>query len=147
MESQADKFTEQINNIKSSFFPALDDFKKYYVYYNKNPEVDEFQNFYANSKGQLQSLNSDMFLLTNNIQKSIQNLSSNTKMMSIKLGDEKKINTELIKLYNNINATQNGSAIMIDDVKEEYNIQYYKNLELVIGILCIIKISVSFLNR
>ena len=76
MESQADKFTEQINNIKSSFFPALDDFKKYYVYYNKNPEVDEFQNFYANSKGQLQSLNSDMFLLTNNIQKSIQNLSS-----------------------------------------------------------------------
>ena len=50
---QAKIFNEQINNIKSQFFSALDDFKKYYVYYNKNPEVTEFQNYYANSKGQL----------------------------------------------------------------------------------------------
>ncbi len=43
---QAKHFNEQINNIKSQFFSALDDFKKYYVYYNKNPEVDEFQSYY-----------------------------------------------------------------------------------------------------
>jgi hypothetical protein len=43
---QAQQFDEKINSIKTQFFSALDDFKKYYVYYNKNPEVNEFQNYY-----------------------------------------------------------------------------------------------------
>ena len=38
---QASQFNEKINSIKSQFFSALDDYKKYYVYYNKNPEVNE----------------------------------------------------------------------------------------------------------
>jgi phosphotransferase system IIB component len=140
----SEKFNEQINNIKRSFFSVLDDFKKYYVYYNKNPEVEEFQNFYANSTSQLQSLNSDMFLLTNNIQKNIQDLSSKMTIISMKLDDEKKLNEQLTKLMNNIQTTQNGSVIMIDDAKEEYNIQYYKNLQLFIGILILIKLSFTF---
>ena len=32
---QSKQFNDQINNIKSQFFSALDDFKKYYIYYNK----------------------------------------------------------------------------------------------------------------
>ena len=74
MNPHANKFNEKIITIKDSFFSALDDFKKYYVFYHKNPEVDEFQNFFANSKGQLQNLNSDMFLVTNNIQQNIKDL-------------------------------------------------------------------------
>ena len=42
---QAKQFEEKIDTIKTQFFSALDDFKKYYVYYNKNPEVNEFQNY------------------------------------------------------------------------------------------------------
>ena len=69
---QAKQFDEKINTIKTQFFSALDDFKKYYVYYNKNPEVNEFQNFYINSKTQLQSMSRDIFLTTNNIDKNIE---------------------------------------------------------------------------
>ena len=135
MNSQALTFDEKINNIKTSFFSVLDDFKKYYVFYNKNPEVDEYQNFYSNSKGQLQQLNSDIFLVTNDIQQKIQELDSTMKITSIKLESEKKLNDELLKLINNIQTTQDGSEIMINDAKEEYNLQYYKNWELVIGII------------
>ena len=63
---QANQFNEKINTTKRQFFSALDDFKKYYVYYNKNPEVDEFQNYYINSKSQLQTMSRDLFLTTNN---------------------------------------------------------------------------------
>ena len=42
---KAQQFDEKINSIKDQFFSALDDFKKYYVYFNKNPEVNEFQNY------------------------------------------------------------------------------------------------------
>jgi len=146
MNSQALTFDEKINNIKTSFFSVLDDFKKYYVYYNKNPEVNEYQNFYSDSKGQLQKLNSDIFLVTNDIQQKIQELDSTMKSTSTKLESEKKLNEELLKLINNIQTTQNGSEIMIDDAKEEYNIQYYKNWELVIGIIVLTKITINYLN-
>ena len=132
---EASQFNEQINNIKSQFFSALDDFTKYYVYYNKNPEVNEFQNYYANSKGQLQTMSKDLFLTTNNIDKNIEDLDNEMLQISIKLENEKKLNKEMSELINNLQNTQNGSEILIDDSKTKYNIQYYKNVEIFIGIL------------
>ena len=125
---------EKINIIKTQFFSALDDFKKYYVYFNKNPEVNEFQNYYANSKSQLQSMTRDLFLLTNSIDKSIENLDSQMQLVSLKLEDEKKLNVELTKLFNDLNNTKEGSEVLINDSKEEYNQQYYNNWEMVLGI-------------
>lgn len=147
MDLKAHKFDEKIKNIKNSFFSALDDFQKYYVFYNKNPEVDEYQNFFANSKGQLQGLNSEMFLVTNNIQTKIKDLDAEMRITSNKLKSEKELNGELLTLINKIRTTQDGSAIMIDDAKDEYNIQYYKNWELFIGILIFMGISIKMLVR
>jgi len=132
---EANQFNEKINNINEQFFSALDDFKKYYVYYNKNPEVTEFQNYYANSKGQLQSLSKELVTTTNNINKSIESLDTEMSSNAIQLEREKKRNKELTKLVFNLENTQNGSEILIDDTKVNYNIQYYKNWELIAGIL------------
>jgi hypothetical protein len=126
---------EKITIIKTQFFSALDDFKKYYVYYNKNPEVNEFQNYYTNSKSQIQSMTKDLFLLTNSIDKSIENLDSQMQVVSLKLEDEKNLNVELTKLFKDLNNTKNGSELLINDSKEEYNQQYYYNWEMIIGIL------------
>ena len=147
MNPQANKNDEKIKGIKNSFFSALDDFKKYYVFYNKNPEVDEYQNFFSTSKGQLQGLNSDIFLITNNIQKNIKDLDTEMAAISNKLKDEKDLNGELLMIINNIRTTEDGSATMIDDAKEEYNIQYYKNWELFIGIIVFTGISIKMLSK
>ena len=104
---------EKIKGINDSFLSALDDFKQYYVFYNKNPEVDEYSNNFENSKNQLQSLSGEMYTITNNIQKNIQTLNDDM----IKLGytdfniqsnknkyNEKKylkyLNNDSIKLIN-----------------------------------------------
>jgi hypothetical protein len=134
---QAKQFDEKINSIKTQFFSALDDFKKYYVYYNKNPEVNEFQNYYVNSKSQLQSMSKDLFLVTNNIDKNIEILDNKMSAISLKLADEKKLNGELLALLKNLQNTQDGSDILIDDSKEAYNIQYYHNWEIIVGILIV----------
>lgn len=147
MDPEANIFDEKIKGIQNIFFSALDDFKKYYVYYNKNPEVDEYQNFFATSKGQLQELNSDIFLITNNIQKNIKDLSTEMTEISNNLNYEKKLNAELLSLINNIQTTEDGSAIMIDDVKYEYNMQYYKNWELFIGIIVFTGMSIKMFNK
>ena len=147
MNPHANKFNEKIITIKDSFFSALDDFKKYYVYYHKNPEVDEYQNFFSNSKSQLQKLNSDMFLVTNVIQSKIKDLDTEMKTVTHKLNDEKELNGELLKLINRIQTTQDGSAIMIDDAKDEYNMQYYANWEIFMCIVVVMGISVKILNN
>jgi hypothetical protein len=135
---QSKQFNDQINNIKSQFFSALDDFKKYYVYFNKNPEVNEFQNFYANSKGQLQTMSRQLFLTSNNIDKMIEELDQQVYSISVKLEEEEELYKKLMELTQNLDNTQDGSQILIDDSKKKYNIQYYKNVEMFIGILIVI---------
>ena len=146
-KEETNKFDEKIKSLRKGFFSALDDFKKYYVFYNKNPEVDEYQNFFANSKGQLQSYNSDIFLLTNQIKLKIKNLNDEMRVVGKKLKSEKEVNTELLKLINKIQATQDGSATMIDDAKDEYNIQYYKNWELIFLAFVFFSISMKLFTQ
>ena len=138
------QFNEKINNIKTQFFSALDDFTKYYVYFNKNPEVNEFQNFYANSKSQLQTMSKELFLITNNINKIIEEIDIHVSSISIKLQDEEELYNKLMELLENIDNTQDGSQILNDDSKKKYNDQYYKNIEIsmgiIIGIILLVKL-------
>ena len=145
---ESKQFNEKINTIKSQFFSALDDFKKYYVYYNKNPEVNEFQNYYINSKSQLQGMSSDLFLTSNNIDKNIELLDQKMSAISVQLNDEKKLNKEMMELISKLENTQNGSEILIDDSKNTYNNQYWKNWEIFAGIVIVsILLSKLFTNN
>jgi len=143
---QSNQFNEKINTIKSQFFSALDDFKKYYVYYNKNPEVNEFQNYYFNSRSQIQGMSKDLFLITKNINKDIENLDKQMTAISVQLDNEKKLNKEMMELIDNLENTQNGSEILIDNSKEKYNNQYWKNWEILFGIV-IISILLSKISK
>jgi hypothetical protein len=100
MDTKSQQFEEKINGIHSSFLSALDDFKKYYVYYHKNPEVNEYSNNFVNSKNQLQQLSGQMFTVTNNIQKNIEVLDSGMTNLSNELTKEKEIELkiELVKI-------------------------------------------------
>lgn len=126
---------EKIEGIKTRFFSALDDYKKYYVYYTKNPEVSEFQNYYSNSKDQIQKISKELVSLTIEIDNKINILDDKMSDITNKIDDEKKRNEKMKKLLNNLRNTQNGSEILIDDSKKEYNSQYYLNLEVFVGII------------
>lgn len=134
---QSKIFYEKINTINGQFFSALDDFKKYYVYFNKNPEVDEFQNYYANSKSQLQTMSKEIISLTNSINNNIEALNAEMSTVSGKIKREKELNEKLIAKLDNLENTQNGSEILIDDSKTAYNLQYFKNWEMFAGVLIV----------
>ena len=110
-------FEEKINTINNQFFAALDDFKKYYVYFNKNPEVDEFQHYYSNSKSQLQTLNKDLFLTTNDIGTDIDKLNTEIQQVSADIDVERDKFIELTDILTNIENTQTGSETLISDAK------------------------------
>jgi hypothetical protein len=133
---QANQFHTQINNtIKTQFFSALDDFKKYYVYHYKNPEVNEFQNYYATSKGQLQSLSTNLSGLTKAINQHILGLDNHLSTLATQLQKEKQLYHKISGLASDLTATQNGSELLIHDSKTNYNNQYYSNWELILGIM------------
>jgi phage regulator Rha-like protein len=79
----------------------------------------------------------DLFLISNDIDKNIESLGKKISSISLQLNDEKKLNKELTELINNLENTQNGSEILINDSKSQYNVQYMKNWEIFIGILFI----------
>jgi hypothetical protein len=50
-------------------------------------------------------------------------------------------NKTLTEMIHDIINIKNGSNTMISDTKMEYNYQYYKNIQLLIGIIAIIMLS------
>ena len=127
-------YNEKINGLESQFFSVLEDFKKYYVYYNKNPEVNEFQNYYSESKSQLQKISKNIINITNEIHKKIETLDEKMTKISKIINKDKQTLTELELLKKQLENTENGSEILIDDTKTEYNKQYYININLLVGI-------------
>lgn len=140
-------YDEKIDNLKSEFFSVLDDYKKYYVYYNKNPEVNEFQNYYSNSKNHLQTISKKLYSMTDEIKANIEKLDKEMLLVATNLEEEKDKNAKLTILYNNLDNTQNGSEILITDTKSEYNKQYYTNINFFIGILIISSLLVKTFKK
>ena len=141
--NQSQRFEEKINSINSSFLSALDNFNKYFVYYHTNPEVDSYSDNFVNTKTQLQGLSSSMFITTNNIEKGINELDTDMSEISVKLTKEKMKNKELEKMLDSLKSTEKGSDLLISDSKVEYNLVYFENIELFIGILIILALLVS----
>ena len=135
LEPEAQKHQDKLNTITEQFTSVLDDYKKYYIFSNKNPEVDEYQNYYLENKSQLQNLNKDVFLISNDIESSIEKLNYIVTRLNAKLSGEKELMDELKQLLRNLQDTDNGASIMLDDTTFIYNKKYIRNIEIAIGVL------------
>ncbi len=127
----------KIHSLQSNFLSVLDDFKKYYVYFNKNPEVDEFQNYYLQSKSQLQKLSKDLYLISEESKKNIDILNNKIINNNDRLTKEKELNEKLVNAISKLNYTNNSSELLIIDTKDAYNEQYIINWEIFIGIFIV----------
>ena len=135
-------------NIYSEQFPSvLDDFKKSYIIYNKNPDYDEYSQIYTKNKGALHSLNTNVFVLTNDVQKNIDDLNSKITELDNKIIDQKSINKDLKTRFANLNGTNNGAYELNDDTKELYKIQYISNITIVVGIIGVIGLLFSVFSK
>ena len=113
----------------------LEDFVKYYVFYNRNPEVNEYQQLFDNIKGNLQSLNSGLFMETNNIEKMTEIINEKLLELDKLIMKEKKMNRELKRRLGIVENTYNGSDEMIHNFKDMYELQYLTNFATFAGIV------------
>jgi len=141
-------FLSQINTLKEKLPAILDDFKKYYIFYNKNPEYNEYQQMFESIKGNLQNINSELFMTTNNIEKGTEDINSKLQTINDLIRKEKIKNRKLKRQLGIVEKKYNGSDELISDYKEMYNLDYLNNFALLMGIVILgVILSKKFQSR
>lgn len=136
-------FTTQIQTLRQQVPAVLDDFKKYYVFYHKNPEYNEYQQMFENIKSNMQTINANVFTTTNEVESSIEDINKKLFALNVLIRDAKRKNTALKRRLGRIESANDGSDEMVSNYKELYNLEYVKNWGLCIGIVLSIIISSS----
>lgn len=135
--SDATKYKNKLAEYAESFPHMLDEFKKHYIFFNKNPQVDEYEKLYSSMKSNIQRATSQVFVTANEIQQKIDELNSHIKVMNGEIHKEKKKNSDLKKRLGLLNVEHDTTGLMIDDYRELYNLQYFINFMILFGILFI----------
>jgi hypothetical protein len=128
-------FRERLETLKSQLPSILNDFKKYYVFFNKNPEYPEYRQMFQNIKGNLTKINNDLFVLSNDIQINTQEINKKLLKLNTLIYEEKKQTRELKVKLNIVENTNNASTELINDYNEMYNTDYLHNWGLFLSII------------
>lgn len=133
-------YSEQIVSI-------LDDYKKSYIYYNTNPDNQDYAKMFSIDSGNLTALNKNLFVTTNDIQKDIDELNKKISELDKRLVKEKALNGELLSKLQQLEGKGNGSQVMNSNSKEMYEKQYISNWNIFIGIFIIIGMLASVFRK
>lgn len=139
-------YKNKLKVLNDQFYSILDDFKKYYIFFNKSPNVNEYQQMFSNIKSNIESINSQLFTINNNIQHNVDDINVNIQQINKEIQKEKHRNVKLKQKVGIVNNNKVSSGILIDDYKELYNNTYYYNITILIGIIIIILLFIKYKN-
>ena len=139
-------FKEKLQTLNNQLPAILDDFKKYYVFFNKNPEYPEYQTSFENIKGNMTKLSSDLFMLSNDVQSSTDELNKKLFALNVLIQEEKERNRDLKLKLGIVEHKNNAATELISDYKNIYSEEYLRNWALFISII-IIGNSISKINK
>ena len=128
-------FLSQLNTIQSQLGPILDDFNKYFVFYNMNPQISENQQMYDNIKNNIQELYMKLITISNDVNKNVAEINNDFQELNKLIEVLKEQNAVLKRKLGIAEDTYDGSDTMINNYKDLYNLQYLKNFSLGLGIV------------
>jgi len=128
------EYNSRIQTLKEQFSPILSDYKQAYINTNKYPDVNEYQQIYASSKSNLDTVLSGIFSTKTNITSNLETLKDRLLDLDKKITYEKSLNSTLNSQYSQLTGNNNGSDVMLNDSKNLYKTQYVANVTLFIGI-------------
>ena len=138
------KIIEKVVTLQQQMPHILDDFKKYFVLYNKDPNYPEYQNMFENVKSNLTTLSSSLFMASNEVESNTDKISDVFNRLDVLIKKEKKTNIKLKRSLGIVEQKANSTDEMIDNYSEVYDIEYLRNLGVFISIffagLCISKV-------
>ena len=130
-------FTQKLEALQSQLPSILEDFKKYYVFYNKNPEYPEYQQLFQNIKNNLNSINTQLFTLSNDVQSSIDKLNEDFSRIDVLIKTAKEKNMTLKQKLGIVEHKNNAAYELITDYKQMYETGYLRNWGLFFSIVIV----------
>lgn len=138
------KMIEVLQTLQEQMPNILDDFKKYFILYNKDPNYPEYQSMFENVKQQLNKLSSTLFMTSNEVDLNTDKINKKFFELNVLIKKEKKVNQILKRKLGIIEQKGNSSDEMIDNFNEIYDMGYLRNWGLLLSILitwiCISKV-------
>ena len=135
-------FTERVQTLQQQLPPILDDFNKYFVFYNKTPNYPEYENMFNNIKQNLNSLGASLFIVSNDVDANIDNINKAFKSLDILINRERERNRELKRKLGIVETEANSSKEMIHDYNQMYDEDYVRNWGLFLSTV-VVGISIS----
>ena len=126
---------KNLNSINQQFKSILDDFKKYYILHNQNPQYNEYTQLFDSNKSNVHKIQSQLFSEMNSIELSVDKINQALNMINVEIEEEKLKNIFLKQKLNDVNSMRNGASEMSDNYKTMYNLQYFSNFTMFLGIL------------
>jgi hypothetical protein len=139
-------FKEKLQTLNEQLPAILDDFKKYYVFFYKNQEYPEYQNLFENIKGNLNKISSDLFILSNDVESSTNEINKKLLTLNGLIQTEKERNRELKLKLGIVEHKNNAATELITDYKNIYSEEYLRNWALFVSILITLGV-ISKINR
>ena len=128
-------FISKLHALREQLPHILDDFIKYYVFYNKNPDYPEYSQMIENIKGNLNTINSNLFILSNAVDVNTGKISQKLSGLNELIQKEKKVNRELKRKLGIIEQQIDSTDEMIYDYSQIYDEGYLRNWALFLSIL------------
>ena len=130
-------FTQKLETLQSQLPSILDDFSKYYVLFNKNPEYPEYQQSFQYIKSNLNNINSNLFTLSNDVQKNTDKINETLFALDFLIKKEKEKNRQLKLKLGIVEHKNNAASELIYDYKEMYESGYLRNWALFLSIIVV----------
>jgi len=133
--TKASYFTQELTTLQQQLPSILDDFEKYYVFYNMNPLNNEYQKMFENIKNNMDTITSKTLSLSNSVESGITTLNTKMETLDSLIKKEKEKNNGLKKKLGIIEQKGNSSEILINNYKQLYDINYLNNWSLFLSIV------------
>ena len=130
---KANVFLSKIQTLQDQQSPVLDDFKKYYVFYNKNPEYDEYHKMFDNINSNIHTINSGLSSVIIDVNSNTEDINKIMEFLNVFIRREKAKNKQLKRKLGRAEEKQNGSDEMVSNYKELYEIDYLRNWAMLLG--------------
>ena len=120
-------FIEKVVTLQQQMPHILDDFKKYFVLYNKDPNYPEYQNMFETVKSNLTTLSSSLFMVSNEVDSNTDKISDVFNRLDVLIKKEKRTNIMLKRRLGIVETEANSSKEMIHDYNQMYDEDYLRN--------------------
>jgi hypothetical protein len=139
------QFIQNLEILDSQLPPILDEFKKYYVFYNNNPEYQDYQTNFQNIKGNLNNINTQLFALSNSVQSSTDELNKKLFGLDLLIKKEREVNKKLKRKLGIVEHKNNAASELISDYKTMYDSGYLRNWALFLATIIVgVSIKIVF---